>query len=74
LLGESWLINTNLKWEMVRYVSSIIYNTNVSKKRDLITPDKLFKLPQDVYNKPSGPKSTKQEFEAFKALADKVLN
>jgi hypothetical protein len=59
---------------MVRYVSSIIYNTNVSKKRDLITPDKLFKLPQDVYNKPSGPKSTKQEFEAFKALADKVLN
>ena len=74
MLGESWLINTNLKWEMVRYVSSIIYNTNVSKKRDLITPDKLFKLPQDVYNKPSGPKSTKQEFEAFKALADKVLN
>jgi hypothetical protein len=59
---------------MVRYISSMIYNTNVSKKRDLIKPDKLFELPQDVYNKPSGPKSTKEQFEAFKALADKVLN
>ena len=51
----------------------MIYNTNVTKKRDLITPDKLFSLPQDVYNKPSGPKSTKEDFEAFKARAEKVL-
>lgn len=51
----------------------MVYNTNVSKKRDLITPDKLLKLPQDVYNKPSGPKSTKSEFEAFKERAEKAL-
>jgi hypothetical protein len=51
----------------------MVYNTNVSKKRDLIAPDKLFKLPQDVYNKPSGPKSTKEEFEAFKERAEKAL-
>lgn len=51
----------------------MIYNTNVSKKRDLITPDKLFPLPQDAYNKPSGPKSTKEEFEAFKERANKAL-
>lgn len=51
----------------------MIYNSNVTKKRDLITPEKLFKLPQDVYNKASGPKSTKDEYEAFKERADKVL-
>jgi len=72
-LGESWQININLNWEQTRYLASIIYNTNVTKKRDLITPEKLFKLPQDVYNKPSGPKSTKDEYEAFKERANKVL-
>jgi hypothetical protein len=72
-LGESWQININLNWEQTRYLASIIYNTNVTKKRDLITPEKLFKLPQDVYNKPSGPKSTPEQYEAFKERANKVL-
>ena len=51
----------------------MVYNTNVSKKRDLITPDKLFKLPQDSYNKPSGPLSTTEQYEAFKERANKAL-
>jgi hypothetical protein len=72
-LGESWQININLNWEQTRYLASIIYNTNVTKKRDLITPEKLFKLPQDVYNKQSGPKSTPEQYEAFKERANKVL-
>ncbi len=32
----------------------------------MIKPDKLFPLPQDVYLERGKPKSTKEEFEAFK--------
>jgi len=31
----------------------------------MITPDKLFPLPQDVYLDRNKPKSTKKEYEAF---------
>jgi len=35
----------------------------------MIKPEKLFPLPQDKMVKPSGPKSTIEEFEAFKEKA-----
>ncbi len=31
----------------------------------MITPDKLFPLPQDVYLEKGKPKSTKEDYEAF---------
>jgi hypothetical protein len=31
----------------------------------MITPDKLFPLPQDVYLDKGKPKSTKEDYEAF---------
>lgn len=31
----------------MRYLSSMIYNTNATKKHQMIKPEKLFSLPQD---------------------------
>jgi hypothetical protein len=65
LLGESWSVNVNLNWEMARFISTMIVNSNATKKSQVITPDKLFPLPQDVYLEKGKPKSTPEQFEAF---------
>jgi hypothetical protein len=65
LLGESWSVNVNLNWEMTRYISTMIVNSNAVKKSQIITPDKLFPLPQDVYLEKGKPKSTPEQFKAF---------
>ena len=44
----------------------MIYNVNCNKKAQMITPDKLFPLPQDVYLQRGKPKSTKEEMIAFR--------
>ena len=46
-------------------MSTMIYNVNCQKKAQMIKPDKLFPLPQDVYLEKGKPKSTKEEQEAF---------
>ena len=46
-------------------MSTMIYNVNCQKKAQMIKPDKLFPLPQDVYLERGKPKSTKEEQEAF---------
>lgn len=46
-------------------MSAMIYNVNCQKKAQMIKPDKLFPLPQDVYLEKGKPKSTKEEQEAF---------
>jgi hypothetical protein len=47
----------------------MLYNVNVDKRANMITPDKLFPLPQDEYlKKDKGkPKSTQEQFEKFMA-------
>tara|TARA_R110002012_G_scaffold142390_1_gene300348 strand:+ start:205 stop:507 length:303 start_codon:yes stop_codon:yes gene_type:complete len=70
LLGESHMIKSNMQWEQVRYIASMLYNVNCNKKAQMITPDKLFPLPQDVYLQRGKPKSTKDEMIAFKKLSD----
>jgi hypothetical protein len=60
------MIKCNLAWEQTRYIASMIYNVNCNKKAQMITPDKLFPLPQDVYLQRGKPKSTKEEMIAFK--------
>lgn len=70
LLGESHMIKSNMQWEQVRYIASMLYNVNCNKKAQMITPDKLFPLPQDVYLQRGKPKSTKSEMIAFKKLSD----
>ena len=65
LLGESWSVNVNLHWEMHRFTSTMIMNSQATKRSQLITPDKLFPLPQDVYLEKGKPKSTPEQFEAF---------
>lgn len=66
MLGEAHMIKCNLAWEQTRYIASMIYNVNCNKKAQMITPDKLFPLPQDVYLQRGKPKSTKEEMIAFK--------
>ena len=51
------MIKQNLEWERVRYLSMILFNINVDKRANMITPDKLFPLPQDVYLEKDKPKS-----------------
>ena len=50
---------------MTRYTNAMIYNTKVEKRAQMITPEKLFKLPQDIYLEKGKPKSTKEEYENF---------
>tara|TARA_B100001250_G_C19279329_1_gene562598 strand:+ start:236 stop:406 length:171 start_codon:yes stop_codon:yes gene_type:complete len=50
----------------------MLYNINVDKRANMITPDKLFPLPQDVYLERGKPKSTKEQYEKFKAKIDSV--
>jgi hypothetical protein len=68
-LGESYNIKVNFQWEQTRYLATMIHNVNCTKKSQMIKPEKLFPLPQDKMVKPSGPKSTIEEFEAFKEKA-----
>lgn len=51
----------------------MIINVNVDKKAKMVRPDQLFPLPQDVYIQRGAPKSTKEQFEKFKAKAEAAL-
>lgn len=53
-------------------MSTMIYNVNCQKKAQMIKPDKLFPLPQDVYLEKGKPKSTKEEQEAFEKRVAKA--
>ena len=72
LLGESYQIKQNLEWERTRYIAMMLFNINVDKRANMITPDKLFPLPQDVYLERGKPKSTRKEYEKFKAKINKI--
>jgi 5,10-methenyltetrahydromethanopterin hydrogenase len=51
LLGESFTIKQNLEWERLRYLATMVHNVNVDKKSQMVKPEKLIPLPQDVYYK-----------------------
>lgn len=74
LLGESYQIKQNLEWERTRYIAMMLFNTNVDKRANMITPDKLFELPQDVYLERGKPKSTREQFEKFNAKINALNN
>jgi hypothetical protein len=65
------MIQNNMLWEQSRYIATMLYNVNCNKKAQMITPDKLFPLPQDVYLGRGKPKSTKEQFLKFKNKVDK---
>tara|TARA_R110000822_G_scaffold35258_2_gene99491 strand:+ start:590 stop:754 length:165 start_codon:yes stop_codon:yes gene_type:complete len=46
----------------------MLYNVNCNKRGQMITPEKLFPLPQDVYLQKGKPKSTKIDLEAFQKI------
>lgn len=50
----------------------MIINVNVDKKSKMVSPEKLFSLPQDIYLEKGKPKSTKEGFEAFKKRVDAI--
>jgi hypothetical protein len=56
-----------MQWEQTRFVSTMLYNVNTSKKQHLIKPHELFSLPQDKIHKKrkDAPKSTREQYEAF---------
>jgi hypothetical protein len=60
------MIKINLEWEQTRYIATMLYNVNCQKKGQMITPDKLFTLPQDVYLAKGKPRSTKEQYLKFK--------
>lgn len=72
MLGESYLIKQNLEWERVRYLSAMIFNVNCTKRSQMITPDKLFPLPQDVYLERGKAKSTPEEMKEFRDRVSKM--
>lgn len=59
------MIKMNISWEQTRYLASMLVNVNAQKKSNMIAPDKLFPLPQDVYLEKGKPKSTREQYEAF---------
>ena len=50
----------------------MLFNTNVDKRANMITPDKLFPLPQDVYLERGKPKSTREQYEKFLEKVNKI--
>ena len=60
------MIKINTNWEQSRYIATMLYNVNCHKKGQMITQDKLFPLPQDIYLGKGKPKSTKEKFLRFK--------
>lgn len=52
----------------------MLINVNVDKKSKMVSPEKLFPLPQDIYLEKGKPKSTKESFEAFKQRVDAIEN
>lgn len=71
-MGEAHMIKCNLAWEQTRYLATMLYNVNCNKKGQMITPDKLFPLPQDVYLGKGKPKSTKEQYLKFKNRIEKL--
>ncbi len=65
MLGESYTISTNKQWEQTRYLATILYNTNATKRSQMVKPEDLFKLPQDKISRKGKPKSTKEQYQAF---------
>ena len=65
------MIQSNINWEQTRYLSSMLFNVNCDKRGQMITPEKLFPLPQDVYLERGKPKSTKEDLIAFKKILEK---
>jgi|TARA_R110002153_G_scaffold61014_1_gene164701 hypothetical protein len=65
------MIRANLQWEQTRYLAMMMFNVNCNKRGQMITPEKLFPLPQDVYLDKGSPKSTKEELIAFKKILEK---
>jgi len=59
------MIKMNISWEQTRYLASMLVNVNAQKKSNMIAPDKLFPLPQDVYLERGKPQSTREQYEAF---------
>ncbi len=49
----------------MRYLATMLFNVNCNKRSQMITPEKLFPLPQDVYLEKGKPKSTRKDYEAF---------
>ena len=64
-------VGANLQWEQTRYLAMMMFNVNCNKRGQMITPEKLFPLPQDVYLDKGSPKSTKEELIAFKKILEK---
>lgn len=50
----------------------MLVNVNAGKKSNMIAPDKLFPLPQDVYLEKGKPKSTEAEYKAFVDKLEKL--
>ena len=65
------MIKINTNWEQSRYIATMLYNVNCQKRGQMITPDKLFPLPQDVYLERGKPQSTKEDFIDFKNIIEK---
>ena len=59
----------NLQWEQTRFLATMIHNVNCSKKQQMLKPENLFLLPQDIRVKKV--KSTKEQYKKF---LDKVNN
>ena len=72
LLGEAYMIRLNLEWEQTRYLASMLVNVNAQKRANMISPEKLFPLPQDVYLEKGKPKSNKEQYDAFLAKLDSI--
>lgn len=68
------MIKINVAWEQTRFIASMLINVNVDKKAKMVRPEQLFPLPQDVYSERGKAKSTPEEYEKFKALAEAALN
>ena len=49
----------------------MLFNVNCTKRSQMISPEKLFPLPQDIYLEKGKPKSTPEQFEEFRKSAQK---
>lgn len=71
-LSEAYRIKANREWEHTRYIAAMIHNVNCQKQSQMKKPEELIRLPIDGNNK-GKPKSTREQYEAFKKIAEAAL-
>ena len=76
LIAEHYHNNINLQWEQTRYLAAMVHNVQCQKRSQMLKPEQLFELPNDIKRKVNRdkPKSTREQMLAFENKVKQMTN